>query len=367
MEALRGNASSTSPRQVLQGQGHKLQSLRKKLILERVQSSYSRVYCQQQRTQIDDKLIVDNRSKSGVILNGKEKEEQQLQALKELQKEEDIEQSGEWVAFWVGSAALFAIYLFWSQGGEKAEEFVTGYVLEQSLSVDNLMVFILIFDYFKTPKSAQARCLTVGIASAAVLRLVMIVLGVEIVESFKPALLVFALILIFSSYKLLQSRDEEEEDLSQNWMVNYLKKVIEVSDNYDGDRFITVQNGIRMATPLLLALTVVELSDVLFAVDSIPAIFGVTLDPFIVYSSNMLAILSLRALYGFVSIVVAELKYLEKAVALVLGFIGTKLSLDFVNFHISTEISLVVVALTLAGGVLASYIIPEEESQEPGS
>eukprot|EP01024_Parvocaulis_polyphysoides_P031084 TRINITY_DN28174_c0_g2_i8.p1 TRINITY_DN28174_c0_g2~~TRINITY_DN28174_c0_g2_i8.p1 ORF type:complete len:361 (-),score=49.41 TRINITY_DN28174_c0_g2_i8:276-1358(-) len=355
MEAMKGNRVTVQ-------QSYQSCAIRSKR--QRISKS---VRCLAPKTEVDEKIVLTSKQREdngNGIIHGQSKEEQQLQALEAIQKEEEIESSGEWVAFWIGSAILFAAYLFFSQGGVKAEEFVAGYVLEQSLSVDNLMVFILIFEYFKTPKSAQGKCLTVGIATAAILRLIMIVLGVEMVEQFKPILLVFAVILIFSSAKLLLPADEEEEDLSNNWVVKYMKKIVQVSDTYDGDKFFTLQNGIRVATPLVLALAVIELSDVLFAVDSIPAIFGVTLDPFIVYSSNMLAIFSLRALYGFVSIVVAELKYLEKAVAVVLGFIGTKLSLDFVNIHITTEVSLVVVALTLAAGVVASYILPDDEQSK---
>eukprot|EP01023_Acetabularia_acetabulum_P004688 TRINITY_DN119_c0_g1_i1.p2 TRINITY_DN119_c0_g1~~TRINITY_DN119_c0_g1_i1.p2 ORF type:complete len:360 (-),score=62.48 TRINITY_DN119_c0_g1_i1:294-1373(-) len=324
------------------------------------------VHCISPKTEIEEQVVVvQNGQSQETVVNGLVQNEQKLHALEDIQIEDEIEKKGEWVAFWIGSAMLFAAYLFFAQGSEKAEEFVAGYLLEQSLSVDNLMVFILIFEYFKTPKLAQGRCLSVGIATAAILRLVMIVLGVEMVESFKPVLVIFAAILVYSSLKLLlpDQEEEEDEDLSNNWVVKYVKKIIKVSDQYDGDKFFTVENGIRMATPLVLALAVVELSDVIFAVDSIPAIFGVTLDPFIVYSSNMLAILSLRALYGFVSIVVGELRYLEKSVAAVLGFIGLKLLLDFVDIHITTEVSLVVVALTLAGGVAASYLLPDEESK----
>jgi TerC family integral membrane protein len=138
----------------------------------------------------------------------------------------------------------------------------------------------------------------------------------------------------------------------------------QVSESYDGDKFFTVQNGVKVATPLLLVLAVIELSDVVFAVDSIPAVFGVTLDPFIVYTSNMFAILSLRALYGFVSTAMSELRYLDKAVALVLGFIGAKMVAEFGEVHVPTDVSLLVVGLVLGGGVGASLLLPEARESD---
>lgn len=272
----------------------------------------------------------------------------------------ETESKGEWVAAFVGAALLFGVGIWQTLGAEKAEEFFAGYLLEQSLSVDNLFVFILVFRYFRAPKADQDKVLSYGIWTAAALRLVMILLGSELIESWKPVLLLFAGILLFSSFKLLTGGkdDGEEEDLSDNGVVKLCRRLIPVSDSYKGDSFFTVENGKRVATPLLLVLAVVELSDVVFAVDSIPAVFGITHDPFIVYSSNMFAILSLRALYGFVNTIMSELRYLDKAVALVLGFIGAKMLADFGGYHVPTTASLGVVMTTLAGGVAASLWLP---------
>ncbi len=170
----------------------------------------------------------------------------------------------------------------------------------------------------------------------------------------------FAGILIFSSYKLLAEGDEEEdEDMGENAIVKFCSNLIPVSKDYVGDNFWTVVDGAKMATPLLLVLAVIEVSDVVFAVDSIPAVFGVTKDPFIVYTSNMFAILSLRQLYGLVSKAVGELEYLQTAVALVLGFIGVKMVAEFGGFHVPTDASLAVVATMLGGGVAASVWLPK--------
>lgn len=279
------------------------------------------------------------------------------------------------------------------EGSEKAQEFFAGYLLEQSLSIDNLFVFVLVFNYFKTPVECQPKVLTYGIATAAVLRLVMILLGVELIQKFEPLLVVFALILLWSAYGLLtKGDDDEDDDLSDNAVVKLCRRVLPVSDHYEGNNFFTTPAaaaaaasaaaasnngggsssstavvrswGGRVATPLLLALAVVEISDVLFAVDSIPAVFGVTLDPFIIYSSNMFAIFSLRSLYSFVSTVMTELRFLDKAVALVLGFIGVKMLLEFADINVPTDVSLLVVGLTLGGGVAASMLLPEDDEKE---
>ncbi|KAK9859357.1 hypothetical protein WJX84_000815 [Apatococcus fuscideae] len=270
------------------------------------------------------------------------------------------EEKGEAVALWVGAAVLFGLGIWVVQGGPQAEQFFAGYLVEQSLSVDNLFVFILVFRYFKTPKLAQDKALTWGILTAAVLRAVIILLGVELIDNFQPVLLGFAAILIYSSVKILVSGDEDDEDdLSDNNIVAFCRRFITVTEQYDGEKFFTLENGARVATPLLLVLAVIELSDIVFAVDSIPAVFGVTQDPFIVYTSNIFAILSLRALYGFVNTILGELRFLGPAVALVLGFIGSKMIADYFGYELSTELSLGVVATLLGGGVAASLLLPE--------
>eukprot|EP00271_Cylindrocystis_brebissonii_P011005 TRINITY_DN27641_c0_g1_i1.p1 TRINITY_DN27641_c0_g1~~TRINITY_DN27641_c0_g1_i1.p1 ORF type:complete len:468 (-),score=75.51 TRINITY_DN27641_c0_g1_i1:468-1871(-) len=259
------------------------------------------------------------------------------------------------VGFWVASAVLFGIGVGVTEGPGKASEFFAGYLLEQSLSVDNLLVFVLIFSYFKVPASYQPRVLTYGLAGAVTFRAIMIGLGVATLRAFSGVNLIFAIILLFSSYKLLaDSADEEDDDLSNNSIVLFCRRFIKVSPNYDGSNFFTMVNGVSQATPLLLTLAVVEVSDVVFAVDSIPAVFGVTRDPFIVFSSNMFAILGLRSLYIVVSSSMADLKYLQPAVAIVLGFIGLKMAADFFGFEVPTESSLVVVASVLGAGIALS-------------
>lgn len=195
------------------------------------------------------------------------------------------------VVFWVCAAVAFGIFIGFKDGTGKASEFFAGYLLEQSLSVDNLFVFILIFKYFQVPLMYQNRVLSYGIAGAIIFRASMILLGAATLERFEIVNLFLAGILLYSAFKLFTGSDDEEEDLSNNFIVKTCKNFIPVTSSYDGDRFITLSDGVRKATPLLLTVAVVELSDIAFAVDSIPAVFGVTRDPFTVFSSNMFAIL----------------------------------------------------------------------------
>lgn len=181
----------------------------------------------------------------------------------------------------------------------------------------------------------------------------MILLGTATLQRFEAVNLFLASILLYSSYKLFAS-EEEETDLADNFIVKTCQKFIPVTAYYDGDRFLTIQDGVQKATPLLLTVAVIELSDIAFAVDSIPAVFGVTRDPFIVFTSNLFAISGLRSLYLLISESMSELEYLQPAIGIVLGFIGTKMILDFFGYHISTEISLGVVASSLTAGVLLS-------------
>ncbi|XP_042510454.1 thylakoid membrane protein TERC, chloroplastic isoform X2 [Macadamia integrifolia] len=214
------------------------------------------------------------------------------------------------VALCVSTAVAFGLGVGLMEGVGKASEFFAGYLLEQSLSVDNLFVFILIFKYFKVPIIYQSRVLSYGIAGAIIFRSLIILLGTATLQRFEAVNLLLAAILIYSSFKLFTG-EEEENDLSNNFIVKTCQKFIPVTSDYDGDRFITIQDGVWKATPLLLTVAVIELSDIAFAVDSIPAVFGVTRDPFIVVSSNLFAILGLRSLYVLISESMSELEYLQ--------------------------------------------------------
>eukprot|EP00262_Sarcandra_glabra_P012977 TRINITY_DN3472_c0_g1_i1.p1 TRINITY_DN3472_c0_g1~~TRINITY_DN3472_c0_g1_i1.p1 ORF type:complete len:388 (+),score=51.02 TRINITY_DN3472_c0_g1_i1:122-1285(+) len=264
------------------------------------------------------------------------------------------------VALWVCTAIAFGIVLGMKEGVGKASEFFAGYLLEQSLSVDNLFVFVLIFKYFKVPMMYQSRVLSYGIAGAVIFRGSIILLGAATLQRFEAVNLLLASILLYSSYQLFTGGEEETDDLSNNFIVKTCQRFIPVTADYDGDRFITLQDGAWKATPLLLTVAIVELSDIVFAVDSIPAVFGVTRDPFIVFSSNLFAILGLRSLYSLISETMSELEYIQPAIGIVLGFIGCKMILDFSGYHISTEVSLGFVAASLSAGVLLSLLMKSD-------
>lgn len=253
---------------------------------------------------------------------------------------------------WVGAASAFGAVLLVAFGAETSAEFFAGYLVEQSLSVDNLFVFLLLFDYFKVPLDAQDRVLNWGILGAIIMRAAMIGLGAAALQNFHEILLVFAGILVYSSASaLIPGEEEEEEDPSENAIVKFSQNLISSTQDFDGDRFFTMIDGVKKATPLLICMIAVEISDVVFAVDSIPAVFGVTENPLVVFSSNMFAIMGLRSLYTILSKAAADLEYLEPAVAVVLGFIGFKMIAEYFGYLIPTGIALCVVAGLLATGV----------------
>lgn len=261
---------------------------------------------------------------------------------------------------WVAAASLFGVALANFVSVKTAEEFFAGYIVEQSLSVDNLFVFLLLFDYFKVPTSYQDRVLGWGIAGAIVMRGVMIGLGAAALQEFHSILLLFASFLVYSGAATLwefmngSSEEEEDADVSDDVVVKFSKQLFDSVDYFDGDRFFTLVEGVKKATPLLLCMVAVEISDVVFAVDSVPAVFGVTENPLIVFSSNMFAIMGLRSLYTVLSKAAADLEYLEPAVALVLGFIGTKMIAEYFGVIIPVALSLVVVSSLLGSGVALS-------------
>lgn len=287
----------------------------------------------------------------------------------------------------VAAATLFGFSILHWMGSEASEEFFAGYIVEQSLSVDNLFVFLLLFDYFQVPIQYQNRVLNYGIIGAVIMRALAIGLGSAVLHRFKPVLLVFAAVLLSSSVTAISEfisgdEDGEEEDMSDNAIVKFSRSLFPTTEKFDEDRFFTdADGGIKKATPLLLCLVAVEISDIVFAVDSIPAVFGVTevrssvncnifsvesvhlnltpfsshyQDSFIVFTSNMFAILGLRSLYTVLSKAATDLEYLEPAVAVVLGFIGSKMIGEYFGYLIPTSTALIVVASLLSAGIGAS-------------
>ncbi|KAJ1423341.1 integral membrane protein TerC family-domain-containing protein [Ochromonadaceae sp. CCMP2298] len=267
-------------------------------------------------------------------------------------------------AWWVAAAAGFSAVLAATQSTTVAIEFCSGYVLEQCLSVDNLFVILLIFKYFEVGRQDQAKALNWGIIGAVILRGLFITLGSVVLTQFKQVLLLFAGVLLVSSYKILFAGEEEEEDLADSPLIKFASKYLPVSEQKDGDNFFTLVNGVKMATPYLLCVVCIELSDIVFAFDSVPAIFGVTSDPLIVFSSNIFAIAGLRSLFGVLSNAVANLQYLEKAVGIILAVIAVKMGFEVFGVELLDPLqSLGVVMSLLVGGVGASLWAPKEEAE----
>ncbi|MDP1783062.1 MAG: TerC family protein [Hydrogenophaga sp.] len=270
-------------------------------------------------------------------------------------QEVSVKQAVNWSLVWVGLSFVFNV-LFWfaikettgssAIANEKSLEFLTGYLIEKSLAVDNIFVFLLIFTYFSVPAAYQKRVLMIGIVGAIVLRTIMILLGAWLLDQFHWILYVFGAFLILTGIKMWWAAGKEES-LEDNPALKLLRKVLPVSKNFDGEKFWTVENGKRIATPLFMVICLVGLTDVIFAVDSIPAIFAITKDPFIVLTSNVFAILGLRAMFFLLQAAASRFHLLNYGLAVILVFIGTKMMLIDV-FKIPVAVSLGVVLSILA-------------------
>ena len=272
-----------------------------------------------------------------------------------------------WSIAWVMLALLFSGLLWWyldhSIGREfanqKSLEFLSGYLIEKSLSVDNIFVFLVIFGYFAVPAEMQRRVLLYGVVGAIVMRAVMILLGAWLIAQFSWIMYLFGAFLVVTGIKMLIFADKES-DLNDNPLLKFLRKHMRISNEYDGEKFFTMHNGVRYFTPLMLVLILIEVTDLIFAVDSIPAIFAITTDPFIVFTSNMFAIMGLRALYFLLADVADRFHYLKYGLALVLVFVGGKMLLAY-WFHIPVMISLLVVGLILLASVLISLVLSRKK------
>lgn len=265
-----------------------------------------------------------------------------------------------WSGSLISCALLFGLFVLWREGVTPALEYYTGYLIELSLSVDNLFVFILIFQYFRVPAEQQPRVLKWGILGAIVMRLIMIMAGSLLFTRFDWVVFVFGAILLVTGIRMFRSGDGAI-DLEHNRFVRLVTRVLPFSRSYHGSNFfVTTPNG-WMATPLFLVLIIVEWSDLVFAIDSIPAIFAITRDPFLVYSSNIFAILGLRALFFVLSGMVDRFRYLKPGVAIILAFVGTKMILSH-WVHIPVLLSLGVILGVLATAVGISLTVTARES-----
>lgn len=264
-----------------------------------------------------------------------------------------------WTIVWIALALLFNLGIAHYMGGEKAIEFLTGYVIEYSLSVDNIFVFALLFSYFHVPPAYQHRVLFWGILGALVMRATMIGVGAALITKFAWIIYIFGGFLILTGIKMIFKKEEQIHP-ERNPIVRWFKKLMPVTRDYRGQSFFVMENGVRHATPLFVVLLLVEFSDLIFAVDSIPAIFAVTKDPFIVYTSNVFAILGLRSLYFALAGVMDKFHYLKVGLGFVLSFVGVKMLLGHTAWKIDTHISLGVIVGILTLAVVASIMWPKK-------
>lgn len=270
-----------------------------------------------------------------------------------------LRESLTWTFVWVTLALLFNLGIWHFAGSQKALEFFTGYVIEKSLSVDNVFVFALLFSYFAVPRVYQHKVLFWGILGALVMRAIMIGLGAALIQEFAWIIYIFGGFLILTGIKMVLKREEEIHP-ERNPVVRAFKRFVPVTADYRGDKFFVVENGIRHATPLFVVLLLVEFTDLIFAVDSIPAIFAVTTDPFIVYTSNVFAILGLRSLFFALAGVMDKFHYLKIGLGVVLTFVGVKMLLAHSPYKIDTLASLGVICAILVASVVASLLFPRK-------
>ena len=274
-----------------------------------------------------------------------------------------IKEATAWSAVWIALAMIFNLGIYYAWGQEKALEFLTGYVIEKSLSVDNLFVFLMIFQYFATPAEYQHRVLFWGILGALLMRGLMIWLGSELISRFNWLLYVMGGFLVFTGIKMLASEDDEKVEPEKNWAIRMARKFFPISPAFQGSHFVIVHESRKMLTPLALVLLMVETTDVIFAVDSIPAIFAITSDPFIVFTSNVFAILGLRSLYFVLAGAIDYFRFLKVGLSLVLVFIGAKMLIHH-WVPIRPTVSLIVVTGIIAISILISMIVGKKAKEK---
>lgn len=266
-----------------------------------------------------------------------------------------------WTVIWMALALLFGGGIWHTMGQQKALEFLTGYLIEQSLSVDNLFVFIMIFSVFGVQGALQAKVLKWGIIGAIVMRLLFIFIGAALLKEFQWLFYIFGALLVYTAWKMAFSDDDEIEP-EKNPLVRIARKILPMTRRIRGDWFITRKMRIWVTSPLFMVLLVVESSDLVFAMDSIPAIFAITLDPFIVLTSNIFAIMGLRSLFFLLANLMGMFVYLKFGIALILAFVGAKMILMMLGIHIPIALSLTVIMATLALAVVASLLLRKPET-----
>ncbi len=276
-------------------------------------------------------------------------------------------EAGAWTGVWITISLLFAggLFYFGYWNREQALQWVTAYVVEYSLSVDNLFVFLMVFAYFRVSPEVQHRVLFWGIVGAFIMRAVLIITGTALVQRFHWLLYIFGAFLVVTAAKMAFSKDDDAADPEQTLIVRMARRLLPVARQGDGSSFFTREDGRRKVTPLFLVLLVVEATDLLFALDSIPAVLGISQDAFIVYTSNVCAILGLRSLFFVVSSLMDKFHLLKMGLAVILGFVGTKMLITIVGIHVSIGVSLGVIGGVLLASIVASLLWPKV-AEEPG-
>jgi tellurite resistance protein TerC len=266
-------------------------------------------------------------------------------------------------AIWISIGLLFGVYMLWWHGGDAATEYYAGFLIEKSLSVDNVFVWAVIFSYFAVPKAYQFRVLFWGIFGALVLRGIFIFAGVELIERFDWVLYIFGAFLLYTAVKIARHDEEKQVDYNQNLAMRAVRRLVPTTSEYDGQKLFTRTTGHRVATPLFAVLILIEATDVVFAVDSVPAVLAVSREPFIVFSSNAFAILGLRSLYFLLGGMQGRFRYLNVGLGVILAFVGVKMLLVGEPFevHIPTAISLGVIAVVLTVAIWASLRAEKRE------
>lgn len=274
-----------------------------------------------------------------------------------------VKEASIWTVIWISLALIFNAAIYFYAGPEPALQFLTGYLIEKSLSVDNIFVFVMLFSYFSVPVEYQHRVLFWGILGALVMRGLLIGVGAFLIAQFHWIIYIFGAFLIFTGIRMALQKEEEEVSVESNVMVKMLRRVMPITEGYHGHDFFVRQAGRLFATPLLVVLLVVETTDLIFALDSIPAIFAVTTNAFLVYTSNVFAILGLRSLYFLLAGVVTKFRFLKLGLSAILAFVGTKMLVESF-YHIPIGLSLGVIAAILAISIGASLLLPEAKETD---
>ena len=273
-----------------------------------------------------------------------------------------IKESLAWTGVWITLAMIFNGWIYYKMGPQKGIEFFTGYIIEKALSVDNIFVISLIFTYFRVPSQYQHRVLFWGVLGALFFRIIFIYAGVALISKFNWMIYVFGVFLVYTGVKMLKD-EEKHVEVEANPVIIFVKKFWKISPDFDGERFRTTVNGVRHFTPLFLVLVMIETTDIIFAVDSIPAILAITPDPYIVFTSNVFAILGLRSLYFALNGIMEMFEYINYALSGILVFVGLKMIISG-WYHIPTAISISVILGLLIGSVLASIYFPRKNKKQ---